>query len=144
MLITSRIRHRRSALALIAAAASFAALPAQAQQFRSEGASPVDPLIQLGEWEAAGRNHFFINDDNDVEVIRFRSARDVEMCAGSPRLSPEGRLRGYAIQVSWDNESAVIQPGNCMSFDAQRVRVRAAGNLPQNVILEGTYRVLKQ
>lgn len=144
MSITSRIRSPRTTLALAAASAVLAAMPAQAQQFRSEGAGPVDPLIRLGEWEEAGRNHFFINNDEDVEVIRFRSARDVELCAGSPHLSPEGRLRGYAIQVSWDNDNAVIQPGNCMSFDAQRVRVRAADNLPQNVILEGTYRVLKQ
>jgi hypothetical protein len=34
-------------------------------------------------------------------------------------------------------------PGNCLAFDAQRLKVKAAGNLPDNVILTGTVRVIR-
>jgi len=119
-----------------------ATAPAQSAQFTSKGVGPDDPLIQEGEWEA-GRNHFFINNNEDVEVIRFRSERDVQLCASAPKKHRDGRITQYPIKVTWDSQSAVIQAGNCMSFEAQRVSVRAASALPQDIVLEGSYKVSK-
>ena len=113
-----------------------------AAQFRSEGIGPDDPIIALGE-ENAGRNHFFINNDEDVEVIRFKSPRDVEICAGAPKKRRDGRVTQYPIKVTWDTQTSVVQAGNCLSFDAQRVTVRAASSLPEDIVLEGSYRVSK-
>jgi len=134
----------RSACAMAAASVlvAFAAAPVQAEQLISKGFPPSDPLVAWAEAET-GRNHFFLNDQRDVEVIRFRAPRDVEMCAGPAKRDDDGRLHPFPIQVSWDSQTAVIAAGNCLSFDAQRVSVRSAAPLPDDMVLEGTYRVSK-
>jgi len=131
-----------SASMVVATLSAALAGTAQAEQLISKGLPPDDPLIAWAE-ASAGRNHFFLNDDRAVEVIRFRAPRDVEMCAGPARRGSDGRLHAFPIQVSWDSQTAVIAAGNCLSFDAQRVSVRAASRLPDDIVLEGTYRVTK-
>jgi hypothetical protein len=130
------------ATAITACFVALLAGPAQAEQLISKGFPPDDPLIAWAE-ASAGRNHFFLNDDRDVEIIRFRAPRDVEMCAGPAKRDDDGRLRPFPIRVSWDSQTAVIAAGNCLSFDAQRVSVRSAAALPDDMVLEGTYRVSK-
>ena len=116
--------------------------PATAEQLINKGFPPDDPLIAWAQ-ASAGRNHFFLNDERDIEIVRFREPRDVEMCAGPALRGDDGRLHPFPIQVSWDSQTAVIAAGNCLSFDAQRVSVRAASRLPEDIVLEGTYRVSK-
>jgi len=134
----------RSARATAVTAVLFAltAGPAQAEQLISKGIPPDDPLVAWAQ-ASAGRNHFFLNDEQDVEIIRFRAPRDVEICAGPPQRDDDGRLHQFPIRVSWDTQTAVISAGNCLSFDAQRVSVRSAATLPDDMTLEGTYRVSK-
>jgi hypothetical protein len=85
-----------------------------------------------------------LDSSSDVELVRFRKPHDLELCNARPDPnSVDGTRRGYAIEASWDNDVAVIMPGNCLAFDAQRLKVKAAGNLPDNVILTGTVRVIR-
>lgn len=127
----------------VAAATSlFVGTPALAQQFVSKGPPPDDPVLQWAQ-QIAPRNQFFIDSDQNVEVIRFKTARDLELCAGLGHDRPGFLTRGYPIKVSWDNQTALIAPGNCLAFDAARVSVSAGSHLPENVILTGTFRVTK-
>jgi len=138
-LLIPRLPRGAAAVALLVC---LAAMPAQAQRFSSKGPVPDDPVTAESE-EGAGPSHFFINDDRDVEIIRFRTPRDVEMCAGPAKRDEDGLLHQFPIKVSWDTQTAVITAGNCLSFDAQRVTVRSAARLPEDMVLEGTYRVKK-
>jgi len=139
--------HRSGALrgiafAVAALALLLAAAPAEAQKLVSKGGALSDPILALGERDA-GPGRFFLNDDEEVEVIRFKTDHDLQLCAGRGHLTPDGRVRGYPIKISWDNDTAVIQPGNCLAFEASKVKVRAAGPLPDDITLEGAVKVLK-
>ena len=144
MSITRQPVSRLSLVSLVGATAGaiLCLAPANAQTFRSEGPLPEDPLIQYAE-QIAPRNEFFINGDGDVEVIRFKTPRDLELCARRAHNSPDGRIAGYPVKVTWDTDSAVVMPGNCLAFDARRVTVSAASRLPEDVVLQGTFRVTK-
>jgi hypothetical protein len=133
---------RASLLVAPVLAAMLLAAPATAQKLVSEGPQPSDPVLQMGEW-SAGPNHFFINNNQDVELIRFKTAHQLEMCAARGYQDVDGRVPGYPLQVTYDSATATIAPGNCLSFGATRVQVRAASALPQDIILEGAYRVVK-
>jgi len=114
-----------------------------AQKMTNEGLPPSDPIMQEAEWDAP-RNTFFLNGERDVELIRFKRVHDIEICAGKPDPNAIGAARhGYPIQVSWDAEVGVIAPGNCLTFDAMRVKVKPASAIPQNVDLVGTVKVLR-
>ncbi len=134
--------HSPGALLAATIIAAAAAGPALAQQLSSRGDFLEDPIIAWNEANA-GRNHFFLNGDTDVEIIRFRTPRDINICAGPARLDHNGVSHGYALKVSWDAQSAVVQPGSCLAFDAQKVSVRSATHLPQDFALEGTFRATK-
>ena len=136
--------HGLLAAASLAVATTFAAsAPAAAQRMTNEGSAPLDPLM----WEAqadAPRNTFFLNSENDVELIRFKRVHDIEIFAGPPDPDKIGAARrGYPIQVSWDNDVSVIAPGNCLTFDAMRVKVKPASPVPQSIDLVGTVKVLR-
>ena len=118
------------------------AAPAGAQKLISKGPLASDPILAEGE-RYAGGNRFFINNNDDVEVVRFKTVHDMQMCAGRSHETLDGRVRGYAIKVSWDEDTAIIQPGNCLAFEAKNVKVRAASPLPANTELEGAFRILK-
>jgi hypothetical protein len=139
--------HRSGALRGIvfagaALALMLAAAPADAQKLISKGVPLSDPILALGERDA-GPGRFFINNDDEVEVIRFKTEHDLQLCAAQGHVTPDGRVRGYPIKVSWDNDTAIIQPGNCLAFEASKVKVRAASRLPDDIMLEGAVKVLK-
>ncbi|WP_334183331.1 hypothetical protein [Novosphingobium sp.] len=129
---------------LVGVAASLAAaVPASAQRLENRGADLDDPIMLMAEQDLP-RNQFMLDSSSDVELVRFRKPHDLELCNARPDPnSVDGTRRGYAIEASWDNDVAVIMPGNCLAFDAQRLKVKAAGNLPDNVILTGTVRVIR-
>lgn len=130
-------------LALVTAACVFWAPAASAQSFENKGPGPLDPIIGYGE-ALAPPNTFFLNTSDDVEVVRFKREHDLSVCAAHPPRDTVGAARrGYAIKISWDNNVSVIMPGNCLSFEAQRVKVSPASSLPESVILTGTVRIMK-
>ena len=129
--------------AAVSIAALGAAAPLAAQKMTNEGLPPSDPLLAEAQWDAP-RNTFFLNGERDVELIRFKRLHDVEICAGKPDRDAVGAARrGYPIQVSWDSEVSVIAPGNCLTFDAMRVKVKPASAIPQSIELVGTVKVLR-
>lgn len=129
--------------AVVSVASLAAAAPLAAQKMTNEGLPPSDPLMAEAQWNAP-RNTFFLNGERDVELIRFKRPHDIEICAGKPNRDAAGAARrGYPIQVSWDSDVSVIAPGNCLTFDAMRVKVKPAGELPQSIELVGTVKVLR-
>lgn len=135
-------RRRHISRSVAIAAVALVTTNAAAQEFVSRGPQPDDPIMQLAE-QLAPRNQFFIDSNQNVEVIRFKTARDVEICADRARHDVGSASRGYPIKVNWDDQNAIIAPGNCMAFDSQRVSVSAASRLPQDVVLTGSFRVRK-
>lgn len=138
---------RKSVLAFVSAAGVLAtvagAAPAFAERLENRGADLDDPLTLMAE-QALPKNQFMLDSSSDVELVRFKKPHDLELCnAQSDPDSVDGTRHNYAIQAAWDNDVAVIMPGNCLSFDAQRLKVKAAGALPDNVILTGTVRVVR-
>ena len=129
-------------LAAVAAGTLLLAAPATAQEFTSKGIPPADPVLQWAQ-ELAPRNEFYIDNDRDVEVIRFKTPHDLELCAAGGRGWSSRDRHGFPIKVNWDNQSAIIAPGNCLAFDAMRVSVRSALPLPQDIVLKGTFRIVK-
>jgi hypothetical protein len=124
---------------LVAPALLALAAPATAQKLVWEGMQPSDPVTLEGEW-GAGPNTFFINNNDDVEQISFKTPRNLELCDGRPHDTAYGRARGYAMQVTYDGQSQIVAPGSCLNFTAQRVAIRAASPMRQDDILEGRLR----
>lgn len=117
--------------------------PAAAQKMTNEGPLPMDPLMDEAEFDAPG-NEFFLNNERDVELIRFKRVHDIELCAGRPDRDAVGAARrGYPLAVTWDSDVGIIMPGNCLTFDAMRVKVKPATALPQDTELVGTVKVLR-
>lgn len=139
---SQRTAPLRIVVPLAATCVALLASSANAQVLRSRGVGPEDPVLQYAE-QLAPKNQFFINNNEDVEIIRFKTPHDLELCAGVSRADQRRYPNGFPIMVSWDNQTAVIAPGNCLAFDAMKVRVRAASHLPQDIELTGTFRVIK-
>ena len=130
-------------VALVTAACVFSAAPASAQTLVNKGTPPLDPVLAYSE-QLAPQNTFFLNSSDDIEVVRFKRDHDLSICAARPSPDAIGAARrGYALKVKWDADVSIIAPGNCLSFEAQRVKVSPATDLPENVILTGTVRVIK-
>lgn len=122
--------------------ASSISSPASAEKLINEGFPPSDPIMQLAQ-EMAPRNKFFLNSSDDVELVRFKRLHDLELCAARPDPDQVGSAKhGYPIMVTWDQDTGIIMPGNCLSFEAMRVKIRPASSLPQSVELTGTVRVI--
>lgn len=124
-------------------ACAVAAAPAYAERLQNEGADIDDPIMLMAQQDLP-RNQFMLDSSSDVELVRFKKPHDLELCNARPNPNTVGGTRrGFAIEASWDSDMAVIFPGNCLSFDAQRLKVKAADQLPDNVVLTGTVRVLR-
>lgn len=113
--------------------AACAAAPAIAQDIEGDATSV---LTQWGRMMAEPGT-FWLDSNDDVEVVRYTSARDVRLCL--PR--PEGvyaAQKGYPLRITWDGtNTAVLRPGNCLFFDARQVKVKPAAPLPSGVTLQG-------
>ncbi|MDQ0839307.1 hypothetical protein [Sphingomonas faeni] len=122
--------------------ACIAVAPAAAnQKLINEGVGPMDPILQYAE-QMAPRNEFFLNSSDDVELVRFKQPHDLSICvARSTDRRPNAQA--YPISVAWDGNVGTVTPGNCLTFDAQTVKVRPASRLPQDMELTGTIRVLR-
>lgn len=80
------------------------------------------------------QGQFVLNGDKDVELVRFSTPHDMLVCL-PPRMDVNGRpdLQGperYPIIVSWDDETGEIWPGNCLGFDAAKVKVSPSPDMP--------------
>lgn len=102
--------------------------------FAQEG--PVSPLGRYARG-LAEPGTFWLDTNDDREIIRYTTSRDVRLCL--PRPEGVGSAdRGFPLIVTWDQTNKVtLQPGNCLYFDAKRVSVKPATALPSGVTLEG-------
>lgn len=136
--MTSRLQI--SSLLAAGAALAMLAVPASAQQMRTEGPPAWSPVMQWAD-AMLPRNQFVLNNDRDVELVRFSSPRDVELCVARPDKAA-GIDKSVSVQVTWDGNKGTVTPGNCLSFDARSVKVKMLGQLPQNLDLMGSFRVI--
>lgn len=133
----------KAILTLSAATAMLAGAvaPALARTTETEGPPPMDPFMQWAQqWIPS--NQFVLNSQQDVELIRYKTPRDVDICVS--RADPNtvfGTKKAVPVQVMWDNNAGMVWPGNCLSFDAKSVKIRPADPLPNNAELTGTFRV---
>jgi hypothetical protein len=134
----------KAILGFVAVAAMSAGFTTQAfaQTERTEGPPPTDPLMAWSE-DMMPHNKFALNSDRNIELIRYSTPRDVEICIGKPDPdSVFGTRKAVPVKVMWDKQEAEIQPGNCMSFDAKQVKVQPASALPDDSELIGTFKVI--
>ncbi len=120
---------------ILVAAATICAIapPALAQHVEGDAQSPV---TQWGR-ELAEPGTFWLDSNDDREIIRYTTPRDVSLCLPRPKgvNAPD---HGFPLRVTWDRTNTVIlYPGNCLFFDARQVTVRPATNLPRDVVLTG-------
>ena len=127
-------------LSVLAALFSASAAPLMAQTMRTKGPPPDDPVLQLAQWSMP-RNQFVLNSQEDVEIVRYTTPHDVEVCINRPDAN-NGVRKAVPVQVKWDNNTSVVQPGNCLSFDAKLVKVKMSAPLPESEDLFGTFRVI--
>lgn len=124
-------------LSFVAAGGLLAALPQTANAQRTEG----DARTPIGQWgrQLAPEGTFWLDSDEDREVVRYSQRRDVQICL--PR--PEGvnaADRGVPLRITWDGaNTTTLYPGNCLYFDAMRVSVKPAAPLPSGAVLTGRF-----
>ena len=135
-------RFRRALFIAPLIATALIGTQATAERLISKGPPPEDPLVLEGEW-AAGPNHFFINSNENVELVRFKKPHQIEMCAKGSHAAGGRAARGYPISVQWNDQTATIAPGVCLHLEAAKVTVRAASTVPQSAALEGTVTIKK-
>jgi hypothetical protein len=130
--------------AVTALALTVGSLPASAEQLRNRGSNAVDdPLMLMAEQDLA-KNQFILDNSRDVELVRFKKPHDLQVCSAPADPGAIGGTKhGYPIEAVWDGDTAVIYPGNCLSFDAQRLKNKPASQIPDSVVLTGTVRVLR-
>ena len=132
-----------AAIALFATTCIGAAAPASAQQLVNAGIPPLEQFEDYAEG-LASPNKFLLTSQDDVELIRFKRVHDLSICVGLANRDAIGPARhAYPINVSWDDNVGVVTPGNCLTVDAQRVKVRPAVHIPQDVEVTGTIHILK-
>lgn len=123
----------KSFLVAASGAAALTATPAIAQQTEGDAATPIQ------QW---GRMHaqpgtFWLDSNDDTELVRYTSSRDVGICLPEP-TGVFAAQKGYPLQITWDGtNTAVLRPGNCFYFDAKSVKVKPVKPLPSGVTLKG-------
>lgn len=104
----------------------------------ANAAAVRDPVLRWSEMSAPPGT-FFLNNQDDREVIHYTTPRDVRLCLPPAEETPGGRPAATVpLRVTWDGINGTLYPGNCLFFDAKRVTVKPAAALPSNVVLRGT------
>lgn len=127
---------RPTAISLMFAAASALTLGAtatQAQQVEGDAISPTERWAR----SRAEPGTFWLDSNDDREIIRYSTPRDVRLCL-PPAKGVGSAEKAYPITVTWDGTTrATLYPGNCLFFDARRVTLKPAADLPRGVTLTG-------
>lgn len=124
----------RTTLALLVASGlASAGTAASAQQVEGDAFSATERWGRM----RAEPGTFWLDGNEDREIIRYSTPRDVQLCL--PRAEGVGAAdKAYPITVTWDGTTrATLYPGNCLFFDARRVSLKPAAELPRGVTLSG-------
>lgn len=120
-------------LGSIVGIAAIAAAPALGQDTEGDANSPI---AQWGRM-LAPEGTFWLDSEDDIEIIRYTTPRDVSLCLPQP-TGVYAAQKGLPLQITWDNQySVTLRPGNCFYFDARTVKVKPAKALPSGVTLTG-------
>lgn len=133
----------KSTLCVSAGAAMLLAVggPAAAATLQTEGLPPLDPLAVMDS-QILKPDQFLLYSNNEAELLRYNTPRDTEICVKRTRHDTvDGAVGVIPVRVTWDNNVATVNPGNCMSFDAKSVKIRPATHLPDDEMIEGTFSV---
>jgi hypothetical protein len=135
-------KHYRLLCGLIAAPLALAAGgTAIAAEVESSGSTEL--LINQAELTQP-RNEFTLSFDSDVDRLRFDQPHMLSVCDG--KVNPgkvDSASRAYPIVLDWGSGSATVQPGSCLGFEAQDVTIRAATQISQDDVVEGTVKVIR-
>ena len=107
----------------IAITAAYAAVFAPAAQADSVSETLVELYSEADE--------FYLFDQQDVQVLDYKIARYVRICA-------DKRQHMVPVEVRYDGKSAEVRPGDCMRIEAKRVSLAPADALESNWDLSGT------
>jgi len=122
-----------TATAAMLAALALPAAPAAAQDVAGDVS---DPIMRWGR-QLAPEGTFWLDSNDDTELIRYTSSRDVTLCLPEP-TGVYAAQKGYPLQITWDGtNTAMLRPGNCLYFDAKTVKVKPGSPLPSGVTLRG-------
>ncbi|HKL62032.1 MAG TPA: hypothetical protein VJ883_01600 [Woeseiaceae bacterium] len=100
---------------LAALAAALLAAPALAQS------SAVDQMIRL----YSDPDEYYFFEDDRKQVVDYQEERIVRICTGESRhLVP--------LKVSYDDSSAMLDPGDCIRVEAKQVSLEPAKMLEPN------------
>lgn len=119
--------------ACVAALSVAIAAPAAAQHVEGDART----LVERWGRSLAPAGTFWLDSNEDREIIRYTTPRDVRLCLPEPGgvNAPD---KGFPLRVTWDQTNVVtLYPGNCLFFDARQVTVKPASELPRGVVLRG-------
>lgn len=119
------------------------AIGAAPQVMTNEGLPSEDPIMALAQQDQP-RDAFTLNSNSDVELVRFKHDHLLSVCDAVAQRDQIGAARhAYPLVISYDGVRATVAPGSCFMFEAQQVHIRPGGDLPQNVVLTGTVKVIR-
>jgi len=76
-------------------------------------------------------NQFYLFDQTSVEVLDYKTERDVRICL-------DARRHHVALEVDYDKKTALVRPGDCFMFEAMHVAIKPASDLGDDLDLKGT------
>jgi len=109
-----------------------------AAAFAAEDAPGDNPYVRsawerasLAEWYTPRTDFFYLDDEQEVELISMLEPRDVRICNNA-------RRGDMPIALRYDGSEATVRSGNCIIVEAKNVKVSPAEELPEYVELVGS------
>jgi hypothetical protein len=119
-----------SAIALsLSGIGSAGSAPSSNPVVQAPGGLRASEANSIVEWYAPW-NRFYLDSNEEQAVMDFKTDRDVRIC-------DDVRAHGIALMVHYDDKSTNVQPGHCFQFEAKRVSIKPAENLPAGMSLSG-------
>jgi len=76
-------------------------------------------------------DEFYLFDQQDVQVLDYKTAREVRVCA-------DQRQHMVPIRVTYDGKTTEVRPGDCTRVEAKTVTLAPADTLESSWDLSGT------
>lgn len=121
--------------------------PVSKEHMRRIGAPDMGPLEQNARYYTQ-EGTFLLTNNQQQEIAFFSSPRAMEVClfrsreakhpSGFGGHAPSPRSENVPLQVSWRGRSKAVYPGDCLHFNAARVRIAPAAHLAQQDSLRGS------
>jgi hypothetical protein len=110
----------------------WAALGAAFAATASAQTTATENMIRMN----APRNTFYLFDQTSVEMLDYKTDRDLRICL-------DERRHHVPLEVDYDGKTANIRPGDCFSFEAKHVAIKPGASLGQDLDLRGTIETME-